>query len=199
MFCAAIIIAAIVAIFATAWAALIIQSLASAGKLEPYFASEIIGHFPPENDDYFILDEDFIFVDSNGKRWIARKGMQSDGASVGSLLGIPVIGMLVIWAIRGTPLTGPLRPAAFAHDGIYARAMDESFWWALVSSLRAAGDRVIFEAARCRSYRIGRFIRSRVPMATLRAFVVMALLRVAGWKAWIDDSRAARSLKEIDR
>src|SRR6185436_282268 len=106
-----------------------------------------------------------------------------DGASVGSLLPWPIIGWLARWAIGGTPLTGPFRPAAVSHDGIYARAADASAWRALISLRRAVGDRIIYEAARCKRYVLknGKVIQ-RKPAPWIKAFVVMALLRLAGFK-----------------
>ena len=194
MLIAIIIVAAAIT---AAWSALITQSLSSGGSRIPYFTSEICCHFPPDNDDYIILDADFGFVDSNGDTTTAHKGLESDGASVGSLLWIPIIGSMVVQLIKGTPLTGPLRPGAIPHDELYARAEDTSLWKALVSPARAHADRIIFEASRCQTYKLGAFEKHRIPLAAWRAFIVMALLRVFGAKAWIDDSRASRSLAKV--
>jgi hypothetical protein len=195
MLCLICILAVVLTAFLTAWTALIVQSVAGGGSQEPYFATGLNFSCPPDDDDMVILDADFVFVDSNGVRWTAPKGMRSDGASVGFLLRIPVIGTLVCRLIKGTPLTGPLRPAGIAHDGIYARANESRFWRALIASQRADADRVIYEAATCSMYRQADAVIPRKPLASWRAFAVMAILRIAGFKAWIDDSVAARSLR----
>ncbi len=192
-------IAVVFTVLVTIWIALIVESLAGTGPFEPYFATELDFHCPPENDDEVILDSRFTFVDSNGEEHTSPAGMWSDGASVGQLMPWPIIGWLARWAIGGTPLTGPFRPAAVPHDGIYATAKESSFWRALISLRRAVGDRVIYEAARCRRYILkdGRRIE-RKPASWLRAFVVMAILRIAGFKAWMDDSsKAQRSIAKL--
>lgn len=196
MVCALLIICTAIV---TAWAALIVQSLAGGGDLEPYFATILDDHAKPDDDDVIVLDAPFIFVDSNGERHEAERGMESDGASVGFLLPWPIVGWLTRIALRGTQFTGPFKPAAIAHDGIYARAKDSKWFRALISMQRAVGDRVIFEAARCELYRLpdGRTF-TRKPAQWWRAFVVCALLRVAGFKAWMDDSsKAQRSLAAL--
>lgn len=183
------------------WIALIAQALSSGGDREPYFASELDFHAPPYDDDVVILNSDVTFFDSTGDRFTSPRGMESDGASIWSLLPWPVIGLLARWVLRGTPLTGPFRQAAIVHDGIYARAVERAVWRALIAARRAVGDRVIFEAARCRQYRLpgGRIVRRR-PAELWRAFLVMALLRIAGVKAWMDDSSKAQlSLNALNR
>jgi hypothetical protein len=199
MLCAICILAVVLTAFLTAWAALIVQSLAGGGDQEPFFASQLDFHCPIDDDYIVILDDYFTFVDSNGVRHIAAKGMHSDGASVGFLLCIPIIGTIVARLIKGTPLTGPLRPAGIAHDGLYARARESKFWPALISGDRAIADRVIYEAATCAISKDGAKVLTRRPLAKWRAFIVMAILRIGGFKAWIDDSVAARSLRSENR
>ncbi|HSY50382.1 MAG TPA: hypothetical protein VLC46_16340 [Thermoanaerobaculia bacterium] len=181
------------------WAALVIQSLVSGGTKSTYLASELRMHFPPEDDNLIILDDDFTFVDSTGQRWTAPKGLESDGASVGGLLGLPFIGWLVERVIEGSPLTGPLRVGAIPHDAIYAGATESSIWRALIAPARAEADRVIFEAARCKVYNLPEGSRERHrPLPTWKAFIVMALLRLAGCVAWMDDcSKAQKSLERL--
>jgi hypothetical protein len=84
MLCAICILAVVLTAFLTAWAALIVQSLAGGGDQEPYFASELDFHCPPDDDNVVILDADFVFIDSNGVETRSRKDLRSDGASVGS-------------------------------------------------------------------------------------------------------------------
>jgi hypothetical protein len=177
------------------WAALIVQSLAGIGNHPTWFDGTIQAHCPPDNDEVMILDRTFGYVDSTGAARFAPASLATDGASVGSLLPIPLIGLLVRWAIGGTPFTGPFRPAAIMHDAEYARATESSFWRALLSQRRADADRVIFEAARCTHVAMapGKIV-DRKPAGLVRAFIVLAILRIAGFKAWMDDSVAARSL-----
>lgn len=179
----------------TGWAALIIQSLAGAGGLEPFFASELRLHCPPEDDDIVILDAFFGFVDSNGRLHAAPAGMHSDGASVGRAMRWLLIGWLIRILIKGGPLEGPLRPAAIPHDALYAAAKERTFWRALIAPARAIADRVIFEAACCGVYRIGGALIRRRPLSTWRAFAVMAILRLLGEFAWMEDSLAAQTLR----
>jgi hypothetical protein len=200
-------ISIVVAVLFTAWAALVVQAMATRGDRQPYFAGILETHCPPDNDDDVVVDAPFPFIDSHGYAWVAPKGMESDGASVGALLRIPVVGVLVVWLIKGTSLTGPLRPASVSHDLIYGSATESSFWKALISPRRAIADRVIYEGATCGEYllptktenagvmRDALLTVKRQPLAPWRAFVVMALLRATGAKAWMDDSsRAQRSL-----
>lgn len=186
-------------VIAGVWLALIVQSLAGIGNHLPHFRGVLLWHCPPEDDDVMVTDRQFGYADSRGTEHDVPCGLRSDGASVGSLLPWPFIGLLVRWALGGTPFTGPFRPAAVVHDALYARAEESSFWRALLSPARAEADRVIFEAARCRFVvaEPGKTV-DRKPASLVRAFIVLAMLRLAGWKAWIDDSVAARSLAAIN-
>lgn len=194
-----LIVAVLVAVL-TAWVALVVESLAGSGKLQPYFASELRCAFPPGDDDEIILTDDFDAYDSTGRLIRSRIGLESDGASVGALLRIPIIGTLVVWIIKGTPLTGPLRPAAIPHDELYGEAPDASFFRALISLERARADRIIYELAQCGVYKLnGRMVRRRA-LSAWRAFIVMALLRVGGVGAWMSDAtKAARSIARMPK
>lgn len=183
----------------TAWAALIVESLASGGSSQPYFAGLLEFRGIPQDDDLITVTAPFPFVDSTGKRHVTPAEMDSDGASVGQLMWIPLIGWLTRLVLGGGPLEGVFRPAAIPHDGLYAQASDSSWFRALISLKRAEADRVIYEAAMTREYRLpnGKVITRR-PAHWWQAFAVMALLRVAGGKAWMDDfSKAQLSLKRI--
>lgn len=52
------------------------------------------------------LLEDFSYVDPKGKRWIAKKGYITDGASIPK----------VFWSFVGGPFDGQYRNAAVIHD-----------------------------------------------------------------------------------
>jgi hypothetical protein len=182
---------------ATAWIALIVQSLAGAGSARAYFASELRCHWPPDDDDTIVLDADFVFVDSRLERTVSPAGMISDGASVGPLLRFPIIGDIICRLIKGTPMTGPLRPAAIPHDCIYGLATESSFWRALIAPERARADRIIYEAAQCGQYMLASQVKRR-PLARWRAFLVFAGLRAFGVFAWMgDSSKAQKSLIEL--
>ncbi len=182
------------------WFALIVQSLGSTGSQQTFFASECDLRREPDDDYLFVLLSNFTFYDSNGVKWTAPRSMQTDGASVGAAMTWPLVGLLIRWLIAGDPLTGPLAPAAVPHDYIYAGASDGSWWRALISMRRAVGDRVIFEAARCTRYVIkGKTILRKTPLQTWRAFLVMAILRILGAKAYLDDSRASQSLERMKK
>jgi hypothetical protein len=163
--------------------------------LPPYFIGILDWHCPPENDDVMILDAPLALIDSSGKRHEAPAGLETDGASVGSLLFLPVIGWLVQLVLRGNQFTGPIRPSAVIHDANYARATETTAWAAFVSPARAVADMALFDGMRARYVVVGEKVIDRKPASWFSAAVVHLLLRVAGWKAWIDDSRAARSLE----
>lgn len=57
-------------------------------------------------DDMFILLEDLTYVDRRGRKWTARKGLKTNGASIPQFL----------WSVMGSPMTGGYRRAAFVHD-----------------------------------------------------------------------------------
>jgi hypothetical protein len=162
--------------------------------LPPYFIGILDWHCPPENDDVMILDAPLALVDSRGNRHEAPAGLETDGASVGSLLCLPVIGWLTQLVLKGNQFTGPIRPAAVVHDGLYARAEETSPWAAFVSPQREIADRALFDGMRARYVVVGEKVYDRKPASWFSAAMVHFLLRIAGWAAWIHDSRAARSL-----
>lgn len=55
------------------------------------------------------LLEDFVYHDADGRRWVAPKGLVSDGASIPR----------AAWAIIGPPIGGPYFFAALQHDARY--------------------------------------------------------------------------------
>jgi len=57
-------------------------------------------------DNMFILLEDLTYIDRHGQRWTARKGLETNGASIPRFL----------WTAMGSPMTGAYRRAAFVHD-----------------------------------------------------------------------------------
>jgi hypothetical protein len=65
------------------------------------------------DDRLMRLEEDFIFDDDNGIRWIATKGNITDGASIPR----------AFWSLMGGPLAGKYRRAAVIHD-VYCKAQD---------------------------------------------------------------------------
>ena len=53
-----------------------------------------------------ILIEDFCFIDSKGRKWIASKGDKINGASIPKIL----------WSVIGPPFVGKYRRATVLHD-----------------------------------------------------------------------------------
>jgi len=169
--------------------------------LPPYFIGPLRFECPPDNDSVMTLVAPLVFVDSVGEQIEAPAGLETDGTSVGALLGIPIIGWLVRLALGGDQFTGPFRWPAVVHDAEYARASEYTVGRAIFSTARAAADRRMFEGARSRHAVLpgGRVI-IRDHAAWWRAAIVHAMLRLAGWKAWMDDcSRAQRSLENLER
>jgi hypothetical protein len=163
--------------------------------LPPYFIGLLDCHGPADNDDVMILDAPLVLIDSRGNRHEAPAGLETDGASVGKLLCLPVIGWLVQFVLRGNQFTGPIRPAAVVHDALYARALESTAWAAFVAPARAIADRALFDGMRARYVVVDGDVIDRKPASWFSAAVVHLMLRVAGWAAWIEDSRAARSLR----
>lgn len=165
----------------------------------PYFIGPLRYESPPDNNRTKVLFAPLVFVDSKGERITSPASMETDGASVGSLLCIPILGLLTRFALDGDQFTGPFEWPAITHDGEYGRAQETSAWKALISPARRDADRRIYEGARTRVVVMpgGRRVE-RHPAPWWRAAIVHALLRVAGWKAWMDDaSKAQRSLARI--
>ena len=161
---------------------------------DPHFEGLLSTHAPADDDYVLVLDADLAFVDSAGNRVIAHRGLETDGASVRALMNIPVIGILTRIVLRGDPFSGPFRWAAVIHDDGYARATDTSWWAALWSGDRATADRRIREGAMAKYALIAGIKVRRTPAQPWRAWTVWALLRIFGATAWLDDSRASRSL-----
>lgn len=59
-----------------------------------------------QSDREMKLLEDLIYVDPKGKRWIAKKGYVTDGATIPK----------VFWSLVGGPFDGQYREAAVIHD-----------------------------------------------------------------------------------
>jgi hypothetical protein len=72
------------------------------------------------------------FVDADGERWVAPRGLVFDGASIPRAL----------WSVTGAPFDGDYRDAAVFHDAAYKRrdprgrkAADQMFY----AAMRASG------------------------------------------------------------
>lgn len=85
-------------------------------------------------DDRMELLEDFAYVDSHGKRWTAKKGDKTDGASIPQ----------AAWSIVGGPFSGQHVRAAVVHDRYcIAENRDGETWqevhWMFLEALCCAG------------------------------------------------------------
>jgi hypothetical protein len=175
----------------------------------PYFVGELKFHCEPEDDYVMFVDETLGFIDSKGEKAEAPKGLVTDGVSVRQLLDILVIGLLTRLILSGDEFDGPFRWPAVVHDGEYGAAKERTFWAALFSRARAAADRRIREGAMAKFVAIRKVagvcqcsvcveVHERKPAKCWQAWAVWALLRVFGFKAWMDDStKAAKSLAKI--
>ena len=74
---------------------------------------EFIDEGPGKGRDMRLL-EDLTYIDPSGGAWTARKGFQTDGASIPQ----------VFWSFVGGPFDGPYRNAAVIHDW-YCDKMDK--------------------------------------------------------------------------
>lgn len=70
-----------------------------------YFIGDVNTKWLKDGRKMKLLD-DFIFVDSRGKKWIASKGCVVDGASIPKIL----------WTRYGSPFVGKYRRASVIHD-----------------------------------------------------------------------------------
>lgn len=66
---------------------------------------EFVDKGPGKGRDMRLL-EDFTYTDSGGSQWTAKKGYETDGASI----------PWVFWSIVGGPFEGDYRKAAVIHD-----------------------------------------------------------------------------------
>jgi hypothetical protein len=69
------------------------------------FIGEFEARFNPDGRTVTLLSE-LAFIDPDGRRWTAPKGIVVDGASIPRLL----------WTIVGSPYTGGYRRASVIHD-----------------------------------------------------------------------------------
>lgn len=60
----------------------------------------------PESERRMKLLEDFTYIDPSGKKWVAKKGYKTDGATIPK----------AFWSIVGGPFDGQYREAAVIHD-----------------------------------------------------------------------------------
>jgi len=68
----------------------------------------------PQDERRMRLLEDFAYIDTKGKTWLAPKGSVTDGASIPRAL----------WTIAGAPYEGQYREAAVIHD-VYCETKSE--------------------------------------------------------------------------
>ena len=85
--------------------------------VKPIFVSSGFGRFPTSAKVEFISEgkgagrlmrllEDFSYIDPQGTVWTARKGYETDGASIPK----------AVWSLVGGPFEGLYRDAAIIHD-----------------------------------------------------------------------------------
>ena len=117
------------------------------------------------------LTRDVVYVDNGGKRWVAPKGMQSDGTSMPRIL----------WPILGHPFTGKRLKPALIHDSAYqcAPIWDATIWKAIISEDRRNADDV--------------FLNGMFDEGDIGAPAVHRGVRLGGWWAWYRHAR--RNLK----
>ena len=69
-----------------------------------------------ESEHRMVLLEDFVYVDPKGKKWIARAGSKTDGATIPK----------AVWSFVGGPYAGQYREAAVIHD-VYCESKTEPY------------------------------------------------------------------------
>lgn len=162
----------------------------------PYFIGPLRFEAPPDDDAAMVLTAPFGFVDSKGERIDSEAGMRTDGTSVRKLLEIPVVGWVTRKVLGGDQFTGPFRWPAIPHDQEYSEATETTFWAAFRSPARKAADRRFYEGARARWVVIEvdgqQRAHERRPADWWRAASAHAILRAAGWKAWMDNARSRK-------
>ena len=73
--------------------------------MKGYFIGDVAVRWLKDGRKMKLL-EDFAFVDSRRKKWLAPKGSIIDGASIPRML----------WAVTGSPFVGSYRRASVLHD-----------------------------------------------------------------------------------
>jgi hypothetical protein len=76
-----------------------------------------------------LLLEDFVYHDPDGRRWVAPKGLVSDGASIPR----------AAWTVIGPPIGGPYFFAGLLHDARYRFA----------DCTKEQADMLLWDAALC--------------------------------------------------
>ena len=86
------------------------------------------------------LEEDFYFIDDDGKKWLAPKGAEINGATIPRSL----------WSVIGSPYVGGYRRASVVHDYFVGEGKNPS-----VSFLqRRRADAMFFQACRADGLRM---------------------------------------------
>ena len=73
------------------------------------FSGEVKVRWVEDDPRDMVILEDFSFVDSKGRRWIAMEGARINGASIPPIL----------WSVIGSPFIGYYRRASVLHDTYY--------------------------------------------------------------------------------
>lgn len=131
----------------------------------------ITGEIVPFNFDtdteMLTLRRDVIYIDDDGREWVAPKGMRSDGTSMPRLL----------WAVLGHPFAGVRLKPSLIHDSAYQCALpeDASLWKAIRSKERKAADDV--------------YLAAMADESDEGRFAVYRGVRLGGWYAWFKHAK----------
>lgn len=108
------------------------------------------------------LRREVVYVDDNGREWVAPKGMKSDGTSMPR----------VLWSLLGHPFAGVRLKPSLIHDSAYQCALpeDANLWNAIRSKARKEADDV---------YR-----NAMTDEGDEGRFAVYRGVRFGGWLAW---------------
>lgn len=91
------------------WRDMFVLAIVGLAYCQQATAGEFVGKLViefQESGARLVLREDFGFLDNMGKKWTARSGMITDGASIPK----------AFWAFIGSPLDPPYVSAAIIHD-----------------------------------------------------------------------------------
>lgn len=129
--------------------------------------SLVLCEFVPASDAIRLI-RDVVYIDDDGREWIAPAGMESDGSSQPP----------ITWPVLGHPFKGVRLKPALIHDSAYqcAPPWEATILKAMRSEDRAAADLVFLEGMR--------------DEGDDQCLAVYRGVRLFGWWAWYWHARA---------
>jgi hypothetical protein len=127
-----------------------------------FLTGEIVPFDYDTETDSLVLRREVVYIDDDGREWVAPRGMRSDGTSVPRPL----------WSLLGHPFSGVRLKPSLIHDSAYQCALpeDATLWRAIRSPDRKAADDV--------------YLSAMADEGDEQRYAVYRGVRFGGWWAW---------------